>query len=249
MKVLSSEYCKAWRPRTLGAMAMLATLSIGLTGSQPLGAQGSGHIPFLDYGGFELGTPHPNWDEASLSFGTPICCIDTDEGPDLKECTPSLDCGTGLGTAGPRSGDWWAWMGGFPGAEASSLKQIVAFPRGHAKKLELWLWHGAASGNPQDTLQIWLGEKMLYELDGTSEPSADYVLLEFELKPEEDGGPLPLLIECETFGYGVSNYSIDDLVIHDMLTPAEVDIPALGPLSFTLLALFLALCGAYRLRG
>ena len=40
-------------------------------------------------GSFEAGIPNPNWTETSTNFGTPLC---------------DASCGTGSGTAGPRTG-------------------------------------------------------------------------------------------------------------------------------------------------
>jgi len=49
-------------------------------------------------GSFEAGTPNPFWSESSTAFGSPICSVGL--------------CGSGGGTAGPRTGSYWVWFGG-----------------------------------------------------------------------------------------------------------------------------------------
>ena len=50
-------------------------------------------------GGFEGGIPNPDWTEASIQFGTPLCTV--------------AGCGPG-GGSGPANGTVWSWFGGFP---------------------------------------------------------------------------------------------------------------------------------------
>jgi hypothetical protein len=62
--------------------------------------------------GFEAGSPNPFWMESSTNFGSPLCTAQM--------------CGDGGGTAGPRSGSWWGWFGGFSGGtESASLVQAA----------------------------------------------------------------------------------------------------------------------------
>jgi hypothetical protein len=71
----------------------------------------------LPEGGFEGGTPNPAWAEAPTNFGTPLC--------------DAAGCGTGGGTAGPRSGSCWAWCGGYDGStESGSVQQSIVIPTG-----------------------------------------------------------------------------------------------------------------------
>ncbi len=182
-------------------------------------------------GGFELGSPNPFWDETSSSFATLLCTVET--------------CGDGLGTAGPRSGERWAWLGGFPGRESSSLSQSVSLPEGDPLGLELWLWHGAASGNGMDFLRIYLDGELLFEwVDGDSEPTAGYRQLIVPLGRRPLEGTTLLRIECNTFGPWASNFSIDDVTIRSL---DAVEIPTLGSISLALLCLLLAAIALRRL--
>jgi hypothetical protein len=65
----------------------------------------------------------PNWVEADSAFlgNSPLCTVGA----------PS-NCGTGGGTAGPRTGIWWAWFGGVTTTQTSSAEQTVTIPRGKA---------------------------------------------------------------------------------------------------------------------
>ncbi len=183
-------------------------------------------------GGFELGSPNPFWFEESISFATLLCTVET--------------CGDGLGTAGPRSGGHWAWLGGFPGRESSELSQSVSLPEGDPLGLELWLWHGAESGNGQDFLRIYLDDKLLFEwVDGDSEPTAGYrqLIVPFGPLPVQDS--FLLRIECKTFGPWASNFSIDDVTIRSL---DAVEIPTLDSINLALLCLLLATFALRRLR-
>ncbi len=184
-------------------------------------------------GDFESGSPSPFWFEKSMSFATPLCTVGT--------------CGDGLGTAGPRGGDgWWAWFGGFPGEERSSLTQPLRLPDGDPLALELWLWHGAESGNGEDFLRIYLDDELLFELvDGDFAPTGGYRRVTVPL------GVLPvqerymLRIECKTAGPWASNFSIDDVAIRSR---GVVDVPTLDSASLALLGLLLAAFAVRRLR-
>ncbi|HET9494904.1 MAG TPA: zinc-dependent metalloprotease family protein, partial [Chloroflexia bacterium] len=67
-------------------------------------------------GSFEAGSPNPYWDEGSTNFGTPLC--------------DAASCGTGGGTAGPRTGAWWSWFGGVQAVEDAFVSQSVNIPAG-----------------------------------------------------------------------------------------------------------------------
>ena len=72
------------------------------------------HIPdcassdVIEDGSFEGGgIPSTTWNDPQIPyFGSPVCNIQY--------------CGTGGGTSLPRSGDYWAWFGGFIGGETSA---------------------------------------------------------------------------------------------------------------------------------
>src|SRR5688572_15397736 len=65
------------------------------------------------------------WGQYSTNFGTPLCIL--------------ADCNNGGGTAGPRTGSVWGWLGGTPDNEVSDLYQYVTFPSCGAT-LQFYLW-------------------------------------------------------------------------------------------------------------
>jgi hypothetical protein len=150
-------------------------------------------------GGFEAGTPNPVWEEFSTNFGTPICDI--------------FDCGDGLGTAGPRTGDFWAWFGGVNAIETGSLKQNVLLP-GPSATLAFYLWNGASSGNGQDFLRVNLDGNLIFSvLEGNPAYTAGYRLVTIDLSPYADGGTHQIAFESTTLGGETTNFSLDDVVI------------------------------------
>ena len=88
----------------------------------------------------------PYWSQASTNFGSPLC-------------TPDY-CGNGGGTAGPRTGSVWSWLGGANFAdpeiispEISSVSQVVPFPSCSALTLQFYFWIGYAQpGSGADDL-------------------------------------------------------------------------------------------------
>jgi bacillolysin len=102
---------------------------------------------------FELGTPNPAWGEESTVFGTPLC---------------DASCGTGGGTAAPRTGDWWVWFGGTAAAETGVVSQTIAIPAG-ASRLNFYLWLGRHSGNgASDYLRVTLGGTEIFKITDAS---------------------------------------------------------------------------------
>lgn len=79
-------------------------------------------------GSFEAGVENPNWTAT----------------PGLL-CTVAV-CSDGVGTAGPKDGDVWAWFGGTADAVTETLEQTVTLSRGDAE-LEFELWAGAVSAS------------------------------------------------------------------------------------------------------
>ena len=72
-------------------------------------------------GGFETGgIPSTIWNnpQSSTNFGTPLC--------------DNPSCGTGNGTAPPRTGAIWSWFGGAVAPETATLGQNVTIPTGTA---------------------------------------------------------------------------------------------------------------------
>ena len=152
----------------------------------------------LSEGDFELGTPNPFWSEYSTNFGTPLC-------------TPGL-CGTGGGTASPYSGSWWAWFGGIDVFEEGILTQGLSIPLGTAT-LRFYLKIGAASGNGYDNLRVLVdGTPALTVMEWTPGYTF-YSQVSVNVSAFADGGNHLLTFDSQTFGPGVTNFSVDKVTL------------------------------------
>ncbi len=156
--------------------------------------------------GFEAGGngDSPNWAELSTSFGSPLCTLAT--------------CGSGGGTAGPRSGNVWAWFGGAPAgspADTSSLQQSVIIPAG-STKLEFQTRFGFCSGGAADYLRVLIDGTEVFRQDSnySSCGETSYVQNEIDVSALADGTLHALRFEASTGGMGShSNFGLDDVAI------------------------------------
>ena len=162
-------------------------------------------------GGFEGGTGGP-WTESS-SNGVPIICT-------------TATCGTGGGTVGPRSGLWWAWLGGVSGpAEDASISQSVALAPGYAT-LSFYLWNGASSGNGSDRFNVLMDTAQQFAVtEGDPAYTGGYAQVELDVSQFADGGSHSLKLHAATQGLpGVTSFSLDDVSLqHCPLPSLSVD--------------------------
>ena len=153
-------------------------------------------------GSFEAGTPNPFWTEASTNFGTPLCS--------------EAACGTGGGTAGPRTGEWWAWFGGTTATENGSVTQDITLPSTNqapgSAVLTFWLWTGASSGNGTDTLQVTMDGTVLFSaLENDSTYTSGYTQVSLDVAAYADGGTHTLEISSSTTAS--TNFNVDDVSV------------------------------------
>jgi plastocyanin len=149
-------------------------------------------------GSFEGGSPSSTWTEKSTNFGTPLC---------------NDACGSGGGTAGPRTGDWWAWFGGTTDAEDGAVSQTVNIPAGGAT-LSFYLWLGAHSGGGTgDFLRVLVGGTEVFRADDTNtEYDAGYTLVTVPVAAT--GSVILRFEEHNEAGTGVINFSVDDVSLN-----------------------------------
>lgn len=105
-------------------------------------------------GSFEAANA-PAWQQTSTNFGSPLC---------------DAGCGTGGGTAAPRTGAQWMWFGGAGTVlETGSAQQSVNIPAG-ATSLTFGYWLGAcgAGGGASDFIRLTVGGTELWRRDATS---------------------------------------------------------------------------------
>ncbi len=150
-------------------------------------------------GSFEAGSPSPAWTEASTNFGTPLCTVAT--------------CGSGGGTALPRTGTWWVWFGGYSaGTEIGSVSQSVTLQAGTAT-LTFYLWNGA-SGGASDAFKVRIdGADVFSTLAGDPTYTGGYTLVTVDLTAFADGGSHTVEFYAATYGGTVTNFSLDDIAL------------------------------------
>lgn len=166
----------------------------------------------LQDGSFEDGTPNSYWAEASTNFGTPIC---------------DAVCGTGGGTAGPRTGSWWAWFGGIGTTEVGSLTQSVTFPSGTAR-LYLYLWVGTDPTDASDIFQVRIDSTPVFTATGLQNPDYPaYTLVAVNLDAYANGASHSVQLYSATGADGLTtNFSVDDVALCGT-APASVSLVAL----------------------
>ena len=161
---------------------------------------------------FEAYTPNPYWLEASINYGSPLCTI--------------TDCGTGGGSAGPRTGSVWSWFGGTDNNESASLSQNVVFPNGSAT-LSFYLWIGAA-GPGSDTSDVFTSK-----IDGVTVFSANatqinsyptYTLVSVNVSAFANGAAHSVTFSSVTTGQTV-NFNLDDVSLSTVATGTFADVP------------------------
>lgn len=152
-------------------------------------------------GSFEAGLNSEFWVEKSTNFGTPICSF--------------AECGSGTGTAAPRTGSFWAWFGGAAEfEELSSVSQKVKFPDGGSAKLRFYLWIGADSPDGKDYLKVLIdGEKVFSTKENNTKYDDGYVLVEKDVSQFADGLKHKVLFKNKCTGDGSSNFNVDDVSI------------------------------------
>ncbi len=160
-------------------------------------------------GGFEAGSPNPNWNEFSATFGSPLCTVGL--------------CGTGTGT-GPNSGEWWAWFGGIAAVEEGSVSQAVTFPAGGAATLTFYL-EAIVCDSASDYMEVTVDGNQVFLIDGSSPLCGvlGYSEQTVDVGAYADGGVHTIEFHSEIFAnnLGGSNFFVDDVSLEGAEPPAE----------------------------
>ena len=240
---------------TLRSAALLAALMLGLAQAQELpdfakptvdagqqlihlDAAQFGEVPagtLLD-GSFEFGTPSAFWNEFSVLFGTPICNIGV--------------CGTGNGTSRPRSGDFWAWFGGAAGLQDFSfVSQDIVLPPGEAR-LAFYLWNGSVDAGGSDSFEVGVDDDVLFSIvEGDTQFTAGYQRVEVDLADYADGLTHTLFFRATDFAGDNTSFALDDISLNGQsVGPNLLVIPTLSQWGLLLMALLVAMLGAWRVR-
>lgn len=179
---------------------------------------------------FEDGTPSSFSQEASTRFGTPLCNV--------------AGCGTGTGT-GPGSGGWWAWFGGIPAREESSLAQSITIPTGDRAFLRFELEAFVCSGSAADFLEVTIDGTRVFSVDATDARCGvlGYSTQTIDVTAFADGAAHTLKFHSVTASHQTSNFFVDDVSVfacRGVVVPQAPGIPTLDTVGLALLALALA---------
>jgi hypothetical protein len=135
------------------------------------------------------------WASTSTNFGTALC----------DEAT----CGNGNGTATPRTGSIWAWMGGSSSLENATATQTVMIPSGGTRFLNFYLWVGSVAGNASN-MDVKVDSDVVESYPEPAAAEAGYTLRSVDVSAYADGA-------SHTVGFSYSgissNYSIDDVTL------------------------------------
>lgn len=164
----------------------------------------------IEDGSFEAGTPNPFWNEASTNFGTPLC----DEG----------GCGTGGGTAGPLTGDWWAWFGGATTDETAIVNQDVVI--GPGSTLSFYLWAPTpTAGTADGTFDVYIDSTSIFQIaQGAAPYDTGYQLVTLDLSAFGDDASHNVRFEGIQNGPDVVTFNVDDVALTSCGTAAEADL-------------------------
>lgn len=196
-------------------------------GALALMAGNAAHANIVADPSFELGDGGSSpWTLTSTNFPSPLC-------------TTAL-CGDGNGTAGPRSGDWWAWFGGAGGAaEAGTASQSVTLLDGSAS-LSFWLNHGSGD-SASDFIQVRIDNTPVWTYNANGGLlGLGYTQIGVNLSAFGNNSPRLLQFFSSTGPISSANFSVDDVSV--------LTAPIPEPGTYGLMALGLAGLAAARRR-
>ena len=151
-------------------------------------------------GTFEAGTPWPAWTiQTSTNFGTPNC---------------NAACGNGgpPPSAGPFAGTNWAWFGGAPLAETSTLGQTFAVPATGPATLSFQMWIGAVTAPFTDTLVVRVDGNVVQTYTEPAVAETGYSLRTIPLNFTTIGNHT-ILFTYNGPSTGVANFNVDNLSV------------------------------------
>jgi hypothetical protein len=139
------------------------------------------------------------WYQSSTNHGSPVCIAGY--------------CGTGSGTAGPRSGSVWTWFGGaLAPEEIGIIAQDITFPACTTITLQFYLWIGYAQpgSNAWDRFDVYIGNENVFSANATQKGAySSYKLVSVDLS-SFGGATRGLKFSSITTGQ-VVNFNLDDI--------------------------------------
>ena len=159
------------------------------------------------------------WDSTSTNFGTALCDV--------------ASCGDGGGTASPRTGSVWAWLGGAQAPETATISQDVVIPSGSNRFLNFWLWIGAI-GDGSTNMDVLVDGNVITSFPEPATAEAGYTQRGVDISTFADDGTHTVSFSYVDANASGSNYSVDDVTIDCTSARPTWPLPALrGPLGPT----------------
>ena len=140
------------------------------------------------------------WGQYSTNFGTPLCIL--------------ADCDNGGGTAGPRTGSVWGWLGGTPNNEVSDLYQSVTFPScGATLQFYLWIGYAAPGSDVNDRFGAAIDGNVVFSANATQKNSYPaYTLISVDVSAYSNGNTHLVEFFSVTSGQAVT-FNLDDVAL------------------------------------
>ncbi|HKY54062.1 MAG TPA: hypothetical protein VJM08_07155, partial [Anaerolineales bacterium] len=140
------------------------------------------------------------WEQYSTNFGTPLCIV--------------ADCTDGAGTAGPRTGSVWGWLGGTPNNEVSDLYQSVTFPScGATLQFYLWIGYAGPGSDANDFFGAAIDGNMVFSANATQKNSYPaYTLISVDVSAYANGSTHLVEFFSVTSGQAVT-FNLDDVAL------------------------------------
>lgn len=161
---------------------------------------------------------NPSWPSTSTNFGSSFC----DAG----------NCGTGGGTAGPRTGSFWAWFGGAgASAEVGTIQQTVVIPAGAITNLNFYLWIGSVTTPFDASMKVMVDGITQATYTEPAVAESGYTLRTINLNSFADGNPHIIKFEySQTAASGNANFNVDDVSL-DIICSTCTGTPTAGTIT------------------
>ena len=154
--------------------------------------------------------------EACNPVNQPDACPDWNENPILdKVVCNALVCGLGGGTAGPRTGNNWVWLGGNFSLAGGSVEQGVIIPAGGTATFSFYWWVGTSPSVASDYFEVSVDKDNLFSVVGTAlssgPQSTGYVQVTIDVSAYADGGLHYIIFHGASGNGNVTNINLDDI--------------------------------------
>ena len=152
-------------------------------------------------GGFEAGIGAGTWNEASVTYGTPLC---------------DAGCGNGGGSCVPHTGSIYAWFGGSGDpAEVASVDQDANIPAGTTANLLVYVKIAAVGdGTAGNYLKAMVdGNEVGMVTAVDSSAYADYTLWSVPIDTYANGAVHYVMLQAKENGGAVFNFLADDIAL------------------------------------